>query len=57
MTEGMSQGFRIAGHLHHELLRGLHVRPILAEERGRWDALMRLHHYLGLRSLFGNSLR
>jgi hypothetical protein len=53
----MSQGFGIEGHLHHELLRGVQVRPILPEERGRWDALMRSHHYLGLRSLFGNSLR
>ncbi len=47
----------MAWRTHRELVRGVQVRPILPEERGRWDALMRSHHYLGLRSLFGNSLR
>ena len=33
------------------------VRPIEGEERGRWDGLMAEHHYLGFRSLVGESLR
>jgi hypothetical protein len=27
------------------------VRPLQAGEEGRWEALMREHHYLGYRSL------
>lgn len=33
------------------------VRLIEPEERIRWDALMRAHHYLGLTALVGRSLR
>jgi hypothetical protein len=40
-----------------DLLRRIEVRPILPEERGEWDALVAAHHYLGLRSLFGKTLR
>ena len=32
------------------------VRPVRREERGRWQHLMRTHHYLGLRSIVGQSL-
>lgn len=39
------------------LLRRIEVRPIRPEERGEWDALVQAHHYLGLRSLFGKTLR
>jgi hypothetical protein len=42
---------------HAELLGRVSVRPIRPEERGRWDALVDEHHYLGLRSLFGKTLR
>ncbi len=45
---------------HHrttDLLRCLCVRPIRAEERPRWEALVDQYHYLGLRSLFGKTLR
>jgi hypothetical protein len=35
----------------------MRVRPIVAAERERWDALMRAHHYLGLRALVGKALR
>ncbi len=39
-------------------LRDVEVRPVRgAEERRRWDALMREHHYLPYRGLFGRSLR
>ena len=39
-------------------LRDVKVRPVRgAEERRRWDALMREHHYLPFRGLFGKSLR
>ena len=39
-------------------LREVEVRPVRGvEERRRWDALMREHHCLPLRGLFGKSLR
>ncbi len=39
-------------------LRDVEVRAERgAEERRRWDALMREHHYLPFRGLFGKSLR
>ena len=44
-------------HRDAELLRHLRVRPIRPEERPRWDALVDQYHYLGLRSLFGKTLR
>ena len=40
-----------------DLLQRLRVRPIRPEERSRWDAAVNQHHYLGLRSLFGKTLR
>jgi hypothetical protein len=40
-----------------DLLGRLCVRPICPEERGQWDALVDEYHYLGLRSLFGKTLR
>jgi hypothetical protein len=43
--------------LPSDLLRRLEVRPILPAERGVWDALVDAHHYLGLRSLVGETLR
>ena len=33
------------------------VRPIGHEERVRWDALMRQHHYLGFNRTAGRALR
>jgi hypothetical protein len=33
------------------------VRPVRADEVGRWDELMARHHYLGLQRLVGESLR
>ena len=38
-------------------LRQITVRTILHEEEGRWNALMRTHHYLGFRSLVGVALK
>jgi len=38
-------------------LRKVEVRLVQGRERERWDELMRRHHYLGLRSLVGESLR
>jgi hypothetical protein len=40
-----------------DFLRRVEVRPIRPEERLEWDALVEQHHYLGLRSLFGKTLR
>jgi len=37
--------------------RRVEVRPIRPDERGAWDALVAAHHSLGLRSLFGKTLR
>lgn len=37
-------------------LDGIIVRPVRCEERGRWQHLMRRHHYLGLQSIVGQSL-
>ena len=33
------------------------VRPARADERRRWDDLMREHHYLGSRQFAGRGLR
>jgi len=38
-------------------LKSLIVRPILTEEREGWDRQMAEHHYLGFRSIVGESLR
>jgi len=38
-------------------LHCLIVRPITADERSDWDTLMATHHYLGFRSLVGESIR
>lgn len=40
-----------------ELLHRVCVRPICAEERTGWDALVDQYHYLGLRALFGKTPR
>jgi len=42
---------------HDELLRSVEVRPIFRSERAQWDRLMREHHYLGFRSMVGESVR
>lgn len=38
-------------------LQSLVVRPILAAEEAAWDELMAKHHYLGFRTLSGESLK
>lgn len=42
---------------HHEIIKDVQVRPILRAEREKWDGLLRQHHYLGLKSLVGKTLR
>jgi hypothetical protein len=42
---------------HHDIIDGIHVRPIYPGERDLWDSLIRQHHYLGLHSLVGKTLR
>ena len=37
-------------------LDGIIVRPVRHEERARWRQLMQTHHYLGLKSIVGQSL-
>ncbi|HQT95976.1 MAG TPA: ISAs1 family transposase [Thermoanaerobaculaceae bacterium] len=39
-----------------EMLQKVTVRPVRQEEVPRWRSLMRNHHYLGLRSLVGETL-
>ena len=39
------------------LLNSIVVRPISSDERSGWDGLMAKHHYLGFKSLFGESIR
>jgi hypothetical protein len=47
-----------SNHPHTALrLREVEVRPIVADERARWDTLMRAHHYLGFKALVGKALR
>jgi hypothetical protein len=53
----MSHGRTTSTPLSPELLRSFEVRPICRNERTLWDKLMRRHHYLGLRSLVGESIR
>ena len=40
-----------------EPLRGMEVRPIKRDERSHWDELIRQHHYMGLHSLIGETIR
>ena len=49
----MSSGFDKAAVVVGEV----EVRPIRADERRRWDALMDEHHYLGFRQFAGRGLR
>lgn len=39
------------------LLNSIAVRPISSGERSDWDGLMAKHHYLGFKSLVGESIR
>lgn len=48
--------------IHRKKLRkaefgDLEVRPITAEENEQWDRLMKQHHYLGFRSLVGETIK
>jgi len=50
----------VASQSHIPELSPLHplvVRPITAHEHSAWDTLMTTHHYLGFRSLVGESIR
>ncbi len=53
----MDHDERIKNTLHRNLLRCIEVRPISPNERSHWDKLMHEHHYLGFRSLVGESIR
>ncbi len=39
------------------ILDFIEVRPILPEEKTRWDELMKAHHYLGFSNLIGEGIR
>ena len=49
----MSAGFDKA----EVVVREVEVRPVRADERPRWDALMAEHHYLGFKQFAGRGLR
>ncbi len=53
----MEEKIKITEHKHSEIVKQIHVRLILPEEKSKWDLLMQTHHYLGLRSLVGKTLR
>ena len=38
-------------------LHCIEVRPVFRHERSRWDSLIQKNHYLGLKSLVGESIR
>jgi len=40
-----------------DILDFIEVRPILLEEKTRWDELMKAHHYLGFYGLIGEGIR
>lgn len=40
-----------------DILDSVEVRPILPEEKNRWDELMKAHHYLGFYNLIGEGIR
>ena len=40
-----------------DILDSVEVRPILPEEKTRWNELMKAHHYLGFRCLIGEGIR
>lgn len=42
---------------HHDIVKNVEVRPIFRTERRKWDRLIRQHHYLGLKSMVGKTLR
>ena len=53
MVSGMVGGFDKS-----EVVVGeVEVRPVRADERRRWDALMAKHHYLGFKQFAGRGLR
>lgn len=53
----MNKGKHLTAYHHRDILRNLQVRPISRFERERWDALIRRHHYLGLKSMVGKTMR
>ena len=42
---------------HRDIISDIQIRPIFPSERERWDTLIRQHHYLGLKSMVGKTLR
>lgn len=44
-------------HYHPDIIQGVQIRLIYPSERKRWDALIRQHHYLGLKAMVGKTLR
>ena len=45
------------GFIFHRDLKALQVRPIIASEEKFWDTMMSRYHYLGFRTLVGESLK
>lgn len=45
------------GFIFHTNLKDLQVRPIIAREEEFWDTMMSRYHYLGFRTLVGESLK
>jgi len=53
----MDRGTHLTAYHHRDIIHDIQVRPIFRFERDRWDTLIKRHHYLGLKSLVGKTLR
>ncbi len=53
----MNRGKQFTAYHHCDIIRNIQVRPIFRFEREKWDALIRRHHYLGLKSMVGKTMR
>ena len=57
VSRGMTQKPLVPEVLDNFPFWSIIVRPIMPDERVRWDRLMSEHHYLGFKSLVGESIR
>jgi hypothetical protein len=53
----MNRKYKSIPYHHRDIIYGVQARLIYPSERKRWDALIRQHHYLGLKAMVGKTLR
>lgn len=51
-----SIGVEVYFQKHQDLISGIEIRAVSAEERSRWIELCNAHHYLGFKGCFGYSI-